>query len=73
MELLSDKVTLQDFPNYRGGLDVKYGQTGQFSYYTNFKNRYAFWRVAKFFFWSVTQILLKHIEKHVKINMKIGK
>ena len=40
MELMSEKVTLKDFPNYRGGLDVKYGQTGEHSYYTNYKNRY---------------------------------
>lgn len=39
MDLIGSRVELKDFPNYRGGLDVKHGQTGDYSYYTNFKER----------------------------------
>lgn len=39
MDLIADRVELKDFPNYRGGLDVKHGQTGEHSYYTNFNDR----------------------------------
>jgi len=37
---------LKEFPNYRGGLDVKYGQTGDHSYYTEFKERELMFHVS---------------------------
>lgn len=39
MDMIGDRVALKDFQNYRGGLDVKHGQTGEYSYYTNYKDR----------------------------------
>ncbi|ELP91230.1 rap GTPase-activating protein, putative [Entamoeba invadens IP1] len=36
LDLLADKVTLQGFDKYRGGLDVKSGSTGAYSYFTQY-------------------------------------
>ena len=36
MKLMGDKVELNGFDKYRGGLDVKNGSTGQYSYYTKY-------------------------------------
>lgn len=46
LDLLAQKVDLKEFPNYRGGLDVKYGQTGDHSYYTEFKERELMFHVS---------------------------
>jgi len=36
LELLGDKVALMGFDKYRGGLDVKCGSTGEYSYFTKY-------------------------------------
>lgn len=36
LNILAEKVTLKDFPGFRGGLDTQHGQTGQESFYTSF-------------------------------------
>ncbi|XP_057303969.1 rap1 GTPase-activating protein 1-like isoform X3 [Hydractinia symbiolongicarpus] len=46
LDMLGNRVELKDFPNYRGGLDVKYGQTGNHSYYANHKNRELMFHVS---------------------------
>ena len=43
LDLLAERVELKDFSNYRGGLDVKHGQTGEYSYYTSFQERSVFY------------------------------
>lgn len=46
LDSIGNRVELKDFPHYRGGLDVKHGQTGQHSYYTNFKEREIMFHVS---------------------------
>ena len=38
MDLIGDRIPLQGFTGYRGGLDVKKGCTGKESYYKSYKN-----------------------------------
>ncbi|NXX71163.1 RPGP1 protein, partial [Spizella passerina] len=39
LDFLGDKIQLQDFRGFRGGLDVTRGQTGTESVYTNFRGK----------------------------------
>eukprot|EP00794_Sanderia_malayensis_P015070 gene15070-16625_t len=39
LDCIGDRVRLEGFKGYRGGLDVKYNQTGEYSYHTKFRNR----------------------------------
>ena len=38
MDGIAQKITLQGFQGYRGGLDVSKGCTGEYSYYTHYQN-----------------------------------
>ncbi|XP_066911942.1 rap1 GTPase-activating protein 1-like isoform X4 [Clytia hemisphaerica] len=46
LDCIADRVDLKDFESYRGGLDVKHGQTGEHSYYTNYKEREVMFHVS---------------------------
>nr|XP_014353742.1 PREDICTED: rap1 GTPase-activating protein 1 [Latimeria chalumnae] len=46
LELLGQKVDLQDFKGFRGGLDVTHGQTGTESVYCNFRNKEIMFHVS---------------------------
>uniref|UniRef100_A0A4W3I9I9 RAP1 GTPase activating protein n=1 Tax=Callorhinchus milii TaxID=7868 RepID=A0A4W3I9I9_CALMI len=46
LELLGDKVELQDFKGFRGGLDVAHGQTGTESVYCNFRSKEIMFHVT---------------------------
>ncbi|XP_069466463.1 rap1 GTPase-activating protein 1 isoform X2 [Ambystoma mexicanum] len=45
-EFLGQKVQLQDFKGFRGGLDVTHGQTGTESIYCNFRNKEIMFHVS---------------------------
>ncbi|XP_041097081.1 rap1 GTPase-activating protein 2-like isoform X12 [Polyodon spathula] len=46
LNLLGDKIQLQEFKGFRGGLDVTHGQTGAESVYTVFKDREIMFHVS---------------------------
>ncbi|XP_067998203.1 rap1 GTPase-activating protein 1-like isoform X6 [Melanerpes formicivorus] len=46
LDFLGDKVLLQDFHGFRGGLDVTRGQTGTESVYTNFQGKEIMFHVS---------------------------
>uniref|UniRef100_A0A7N5K215 RAP1 GTPase activating protein n=1 Tax=Ailuropoda melanoleuca TaxID=9646 RepID=A0A7N5K215_AILME len=46
LEFLGQKVKLQDFKGFRGGLDVSHGQTGTESVYCNFRNKEIMFHVS---------------------------
>lgn len=46
MSILGDKITLQGWSKFRGGLDVKVNSTGVFSYYTEFKGTEIMFHVS---------------------------
>ncbi|KAM6434972.1 rap1 GTPase-activating protein 1 isoform 2-T2 [Liasis olivaceus] len=46
LEFLGQKVQLQDFKGFRGGLDVTHGQTGTESVYRNFRNKEIMFHVS---------------------------
>ncbi|XP_060540529.1 rap1 GTPase-activating protein 1 [Pantherophis guttatus] len=46
LEFLGEKVQLQDFKGFRGGLDVTHGQTGTESVYYNFRNKEIMFHVS---------------------------
>ncbi|XP_078240881.1 rap1 GTPase-activating protein 1 isoform X3 [Pogona vitticeps] len=46
LELLGDRIQLQDFRGFRGGLDVTRGQTGTESVYTNFRGKEIMFHVS---------------------------
>ncbi|XP_060115324.1 rap1 GTPase-activating protein 1 [Heteronotia binoei] len=46
LEFLGQKVKLQDFKGFRGGLDVTHGQTGTESIYCNFRNKEIMFHVS---------------------------
>ncbi|XP_063001624.1 rap1 GTPase-activating protein 1 [Elgaria multicarinata webbii] len=46
LEFLGQKVKLQDFKGFRGGLDVTHGQTGSESVYCNFRNKEIMFHVS---------------------------
>ncbi|CAH2318533.1 rap1 GTPase-activating 1 isoform X2 [Pelobates cultripes] len=46
LELLGEKVLLQDFKGFRGGLDVMHGQTGTESFYWNFRGKEIMFHVS---------------------------
>ncbi|XP_077116569.1 rap1 GTPase-activating protein 1 isoform X3 [Ranitomeya variabilis] len=46
LELLGERVLLQDFRGFRGGLDVTHGQTGTESIYCNFRGKEIMFHVA---------------------------
>ncbi|XP_059582806.1 rap1 GTPase-activating protein 1 isoform X4 [Alligator mississippiensis] len=46
LEFLGDRIQLQDFRGFRGGLDVTRGQTGTESVYTNFRGKEIMFHVS---------------------------
>ncbi|XP_013923658.1 PREDICTED: rap1 GTPase-activating protein 1-like [Thamnophis sirtalis] len=46
LDLLGDRIQLQDFRGFRGGLDVTRGQTGTESIYTNFRGKELMFHVS---------------------------
>ncbi|XP_065441188.1 rap1 GTPase-activating protein 1-like isoform X20 [Chrysemys picta bellii] len=46
LEYLGDRIQLQDFRGFRGGLDVTRGQTGTESVYTNFRGKEIMFHVS---------------------------
>uniref|UniRef100_A0A670JLD3 RAP1 GTPase activating protein n=1 Tax=Podarcis muralis TaxID=64176 RepID=A0A670JLD3_PODMU len=46
LEFLGQKVKLQEFKGFRGGLDVTHGQTGTESVYYNFRNKEIMFHVS---------------------------
>ncbi|PIO22856.1 hypothetical protein AB205_0032980, partial [Aquarana catesbeiana] len=46
LELLGERVLLQDFKGFRGGLDVTHGQTGTESIYCNFRGKEIMFHVS---------------------------
>ncbi|XP_051895145.1 rap1 GTPase-activating protein 1 isoform X4 [Pristis pectinata] len=46
LQLLGEKVELQDFKGFRGGLDVAHGQTGTESIYCRFRNKEIMFHVS---------------------------
>uniref|UniRef100_A0A673TX25 RAP1 GTPase activating protein n=1 Tax=Suricata suricatta TaxID=37032 RepID=A0A673TX25_SURSU len=46
LDFLGQKVKLQDFKGFRGGLDVTHGQTGTESVYCNFRNKEIMFHVS---------------------------
>ncbi|XP_064319891.1 rap1 GTPase-activating protein 1 isoform X4 [Phalacrocorax carbo] len=46
LDFLGDKIQLQDFRGFRGGLDVTRGQTGTESVYTNFRGNEIMFHVS---------------------------
>uniref|UniRef100_A0ACB8EE29 Rap1 GTPase-activating protein 1 n=1 Tax=Sphaerodactylus townsendi TaxID=933632 RepID=A0ACB8EE29_9SAUR len=46
LEFLGQKVKLQDFKGFRGGLDVTHGQTGTESVYCNFRSKEIMFHVS---------------------------
>ncbi|XP_054662463.1 rap1 GTPase-activating protein 1-like isoform X8 [Grus americana] len=46
LDFLGDKIQLQDFRGFRGGLDVTRGQTGTESVYTNFRGKEIMFHVS---------------------------
>uniref|UniRef100_G1NMZ6 Rap-GAP domain-containing protein n=1 Tax=Meleagris gallopavo TaxID=9103 RepID=G1NMZ6_MELGA len=46
LDFLGDKIQLQDFRGFRGGLDVIRGQTGTESVYTNFRGKEIMFHVS---------------------------
>ncbi|XP_009947917.1 PREDICTED: rap1 GTPase-activating protein 1, partial [Leptosomus discolor] len=46
LDFLGDKIQLQDFRGFRGGLDVTRGQTGSESVYTNFRGKEIMFHVS---------------------------
>ncbi|KAM9627708.1 rap1 GTPase-activating protein 1-like isoform 15-T16 [Morphnus guianensis] len=46
LDFLGDKIQLQDFRGFRGGLDVTRGQTGTESVYTNFQGKEIMFHVS---------------------------
>ncbi|XP_063150778.1 rap1 GTPase-activating protein 1-like isoform X5 [Candoia aspera] len=46
LDLLGDRIRLQDFRGFRGGLDVTRGQTGTESIYTNFRGKEIMFHVS---------------------------
>ncbi|KAM6218750.1 rap1 GTPase-activating protein 1 isoform 2-T2 [Rhynchocyon petersi] len=46
LEFLGQKIKLQDFKGFRGGLDVTHGQTGTESVYCNFRNKEIMFHVS---------------------------
>ncbi|XP_034642706.1 rap1 GTPase-activating protein 1-like isoform X8 [Trachemys scripta elegans] len=46
LEFLGDRIQLQDFRGFRGGLDVMRGQTGTESVYTNFRGKEIMFHVS---------------------------
>ncbi|KAG9482686.1 hypothetical protein GDO78_011374, partial [Eleutherodactylus coqui] len=46
LELLGERVFLQDFKGFRGGLDVTHGQTGTESVYCNFRGKEIMFHIS---------------------------
>ncbi|XP_040279577.1 rap1 GTPase-activating protein 1 isoform X3 [Bufo bufo] len=46
LELLGERVLLQDFKGFRGGLDVTHGQTGTESVYCNFRGKEIMFHIS---------------------------
>ncbi|XP_058017293.1 rap1 GTPase-activating protein 1 isoform X4 [Ahaetulla prasina] len=46
LDFLGEKVQLQDFKGFRGGLDVTHGQTGTESVYCNFRNKEIMFHIS---------------------------
>ncbi|XP_048581035.1 rap1 GTPase-activating protein 1 isoform X2 [Nematostella vectensis] len=46
LQMLGHRVRLQDFNGYNGGLDVKYGQTGESSVHTEHNNKEVMFHVS---------------------------
>ncbi|CAN2387963.1 negative regulation of microvillus assembly, partial [Pristimantis euphronides] len=46
LELLGERVFLQDFKGFRGGLDVAHGQTGTESVYCNFRGKEIMFHIS---------------------------
>uniref|UniRef100_A0A8D0DKC5 Rap-GAP domain-containing protein n=1 Tax=Salvator merianae TaxID=96440 RepID=A0A8D0DKC5_SALMN len=46
LSLLGDRIQLQDFRGFRGGLDVTRGQTGTESIYTNFRGKEIMFHIS---------------------------
>uniref|UniRef100_A0A8C8ELV7 Rap-GAP domain-containing protein n=1 Tax=Oncorhynchus tshawytscha TaxID=74940 RepID=A0A8C8ELV7_ONCTS len=46
LEFLGEKVELNDFKGFRGGLDVTHGQTGSESVYHNYRNKEVMFHVS---------------------------
>lgn len=46
LELLGERVLLQDFKGFRGGLDVAHGQTGTESVYCNFRSKEIMFHIS---------------------------
>jgi hypothetical protein len=46
LEILADHVRLKGFDKYRGDLDIKNDLHGEYSYYTQYKNREIMFNVA---------------------------
>ncbi|XP_039769883.1 rap1 GTPase-activating protein 1-like isoform X2 [Ornithorhynchus anatinus] len=46
LELLGERIQLQDFHGFRGGLDVRQGQTGTESVYTRFRGKEIMFHVS---------------------------
>lgn len=46
LDLIGDRVSLKDFPGFRGGLDITHGQTGDISIYTNFMDNEIMFHVS---------------------------
>lgn len=46
LQLLGEKVELQDFKGFRGGLDVAHGQTGAESVYCRFRNKEIMFHIS---------------------------
>ncbi|TMS34511.1 hypothetical protein L596_002089 [Steinernema carpocapsae] len=46
LDILGDRVQLQNFSGFRGGLDIQHGQTGNESVYTQFKQKEIMFHVS---------------------------
>ncbi|CAL8367311.1 unnamed protein product, partial [Lota lota] len=46
LDFLGERIKLQDFKGFRGGLDVTHGQTGTESVYSNYRNKEVMFHVS---------------------------
>ncbi|KAI6194084.1 Rap-GAP domain-containing protein [Aphelenchoides besseyi] len=64
-EILGERVALQDFDGYRGGLDTSHGQTGEESIYTQFRQKEIMFHVSTLLPFTVGDVQQLQRKRHI--------
>ncbi|KAL1245244.1 Rap1 GTPase-activating protein [Trichinella spiralis] len=65
LEFIGEKVQLQNFKGFRGGLDTVHGQTGEESFYTKFKDREIMFHVSTLLPYTVGDAQQLQRKRHI--------